>query len=225
MALDQRKRQRKLEKRKAKQKSQQRAVALRQPRDLSAQLRRTADAPFLHCVTIADLWREGIGHVLVSRKLPNQQVAFVNFLLDIYCLGVKNVIVDIAAKDRYEREMYGKLRREYELKRLSPECARKLVEGAVDYAADLGLSPHRDYRKGRVIFGDVDATACSREFEYGQDGKPLFIAGPHDGPARCQRIMETLTASCGPDGFHFIMPLGGPLSGTDMLPDPDDDLD
>lgn len=75
---------------------------------------------------------------------------------------------------------------------LKPECLRKLVEGAVQYAADLGLQPHADYRAARMIFGDIRTDECTEEFEYGKDGKPVFIMGPRDNPAECQRIFQAI---------------------------------
>ena len=41
-----------------------------------------------------------------------------------------------------------------------PAYARKLVEGAMADARDLGFDPHVDYRIAKAIFGDVDAAAC-----------------------------------------------------------------
>ena len=42
-----------------------------------------------------------------------------------------------------------------------------LVEGAVEYAKSLGLSPHADYARARHIFGDIDPAASDREFVAG----------------------------------------------------------
>ena len=71
------------------------------------------------------------------------------------------------------------------------------------------LPPHRDYPKAKRIFGDVDPNACGDEFVYGKDGKPFFIAGPHDGPSRCRQIIDTLTARCGAEAFTTYWPCRG----------------
>jgi len=87
------------------------------------------------------------------------------------------------------------------------------VEGAVEYARNLGFAPHEDYQGARLIFGDIDATSCTEEFVYGRDGKPMFIAGPNDSPARCRQIISTMNAHLGPQGHHYLMPVsdGDPL--------------
>lgn len=168
-------------------------------------------APILHGCASRDLWDQGIGHVLVSRLLPNGYAAFGVFLVDMYCLGVKDAFANIAPRARYDRDLYGKLPREGALIEMRPECARKLVEGAVRYADDLGLSPHADYHTAKLIFGDVAAEACAEEYTFGKDGKPYFVAGPYDGPTRCQDVLRTLHRHCGPRGYHYLLPAGIPL--------------
>jgi hypothetical protein len=191
MVRDPRKHQKKLERQKAKKKTERRELARRQSRGLPARLAEAAQAPILHCCTATELW----------------EVAFVVFLLDIYCLGVKDVVLNIIPRADYD-EMYDDYADRGEIDELTLACARKLVEGAVSYALDLGLPPHPDYRTARLIFGDVSVDLCTEEFEYGQDGMPLFVAGPYDDPLRCQQILRALEIHCGPDGYHYILPVG-----------------
>jgi len=192
MAKDSRKRQKKLERRKAKAKAKKKALARQGPRGTAARLEEAAAAPILHCYTTDALWDEGISSVLISRKLKSGHVAFAVFLLDVYCLGVKDVMLGVVPRSRYDWQVHGKLSEEYRLVKLKPEAARKLVEGAVGYARGFGLQPHPDYRKASV---------------YGKDGKPYFVAGPYDSPWRCKQIIRTLTDHCGPDGFYYTIPV------------------
>jgi hypothetical protein len=227
MVKDTRRRQKKLERRKAKAKAKKKALARQESRGMAARLEEAAEAPILHCYTTDILWDEGLSPVLISRKLKSGHVAFVIFLVDVYCLGVKDVTLGVAPRSRYDFQVYGKLSEQYRLVGLTPEAARKLVEGAVEYARDLGLPPHPDYRKAGPIFGDIDAEACREEFVYGQDGKPCFFAGPYDSPWRCKQIIRTLTDRCGPDGFHYLMPLEamGELPSGGRVLRIDDDAD
>jgi len=211
MAINPRKRQKKLERRKAKEKAERRELARRESPGLPSRIQQASAAPILHCCVTAEIWRHGIGNVLVSRQLSDGQVAFAVFLVDVYCLGVKNIFVNIVSRARYDEEGYGKLIHQGGLTKMLPECARKLVENAVQYANELGLSPHSDYRTARLIFADIAAEACTEDYTFGKDGKPFFVSGPHDSPARCQQILRTLHNHCGPDGYHFLMMAGGPL--------------
>lgn len=225
--MDPRKRQKKLERRHAKEKAKRKSLAMHDPRALTTRIERAASAPFLHCHTTSTLWDEGISHVMVSRLLPSGNVAFVVFLLDVYCLGVKDVTFDVISRVRYDRLLYDRLLRKHDPVTLEPAAARKLIEGAVAFARTHGLPPHRDYPKAKLIFGDVDPNACVEEFVYGKDGMPFFVGGPYDGPARCRQIIDALAASCGPDGFHYIVPvsqsMGASLVGSSLGDDDGDD--
>jgi hypothetical protein len=106
---------------------------------------------------------------------------------------------------QYESDYRSKLRGG--LRDMTPAAVRKLVEGAVAYARGFGFAPHPDYYKACPIFGDIDAAACTEQFEFGKDGKPFFIAGPNETPERCRRIMQILERSCGPGGSTFLIPM------------------
>ena len=58
MAMDSRKRQKKLERRKARERTKSKPIALSGPRDLTARLERAADGPILHFCTTSSLWVE-----------------------------------------------------------------------------------------------------------------------------------------------------------------------
>lgn len=207
MALDARKRQKKAERRNAKVTAKRKALARQKAVPRSATLERATRAPILHCCTTEALHDQGMGYVLIARELSNIKVAFALFLVDAYCLGVKDVIWDVAARGDYDAKLFRKLFGASSRIDVEPVYARKFVEGAVEYARGIGFSPPAEYSKARLIFGDIDASTCQESIEYGQDGKPHFIAGPHDSYLRCREIVSTLTRTCGPDGFHFTMPV------------------
>jgi hypothetical protein len=209
MPTDPRKRQKKQERKAAKRKSKHQELVRAQHTGLAERMAASVKYPVLHSWVTDDLWTQGMGYVCLSRSLPNGSVAFAVFLVDRYCLGVKNVIVDIAGRFTYDSQMR-KMRSNFAAKEVSPACARKIVEKAVEYARGLGFHPHPDYQKGKMIFGDIDAGECKEEFEFGKDGQPLFIAGPRDTPERCRQILRTLDQSCGPGGFHYLIPFADP---------------
>jgi hypothetical protein len=150
--------------------------------------------------------------VIFSRGLPDGRVAFANFLVDVKCLGVKDAYGKVTGRFSYD-DFLGKSRSRYDLRAVTPADARKLVEDAVEFARRAGLPPHPDYAKVRPLFGDVDPTQGTLAVEFGKEGKPLFIAGPYDTPARCRTILHTLERHCGPGGYDFVLPVSRSLSG------------
>ncbi len=214
MARDARKQQQKQERRAAKRKAKSRELARANSAGLAERLAAADKYPVLDCLVSTDVWTQGIGYVVLSRELPGGNIAFAWFLVDRYCLGVKNLIVNIVGRFSYDSKLR-ELQSQYQFKPMELAAARKFVEGAVAYAANLSLPPHADYQKGKHIFGSIDASACTETFEYGKEGKPYFFAGPYDTPQRCRRILAALEHHCGPGGYHYLIP----ATGMEILPD------
>ena len=208
MSKDPRKRQKHLEKRAAKRKSKQQLLVRVKSAGLPERLLRAAEYPIVDCLVSDSLWDDGLGWVVLSRQLPNGSIAFAMFLVDRYCLGVKNVTADITSRFDYDSRIAHKMRHRLGARPMSPAAARSLVEQAVAYAHSWGLAPHPDYHRAGLLFGNIDAAECREQFEFGKDGKPFFIAGPNDDQARCRHILATLAEHGGPDGFHYLMPGG-----------------
>ena len=145
--------------------------------------------------------------MILSRESSTRQVAVNAFLVDTYCLGVKNIIGNIITRTRYDKTL---------AVHSAPTCRRahvplaealRFLEAAVAYARNLGLEPHPDYEKAILLFGDADAAASEARFTFGKDGKPFFFAGPNDGPARCEMIMSILNKTVGQNNYHFTIPI------------------
>jgi hypothetical protein len=162
--------------------------------------------PVLNCWIIES---EGMASVHLSREMPGGQVAVANFLVDRYCLGIKDVWAEVLHRTSYEQKYVREMETEIPPRRMPPADARKLIEEAAEYARGIGFSPPADFHKALLLFGDISAADSTAEFTFGKDGKPFFIAGPNDGPARCREIISVLMNHCGPDGFDYVLPLGG----------------
>lgn len=149
-----------------------------------------------------------MGTVWFRRQLADGRFAAAGVLIDGFCLGAKNAFHKIFERIEYPAVMESVLAGpDQTFERQHPAYARKLVEGAVAYARDLGFEPHPDYRLAQMIFGDVDASACPVKFTFGRDGKPLFMNGPNETPAMQRRILSQLERRCGPGGFEYYIEL------------------
>ncbi len=207
MALDPRKRQKKLERKKAKDKARHKAMAVRQAYSAAHKFDRAARGPVIDAFVASVVWEDGIGYAVLARDLGNGSVAYASFLVDIYCLGVKDAFSGICSRDEYARKLRNRITEQFEIEIESPEFVCKLVEDAVAYARSFGLEPHPDYHEAKKIFGDIDPSACTEEFEFGQEGKPFFVSGPHDSLARSKSIVRTLADRCGEGNFEYVVNL------------------
>jgi len=172
----------------------------------------------IHMASISNsIFEKGMGPVVISRKLPDGRIAAGMFLLDIYCLGVKNAFLFIKTPPEFDEAIEGFYGAD-NYRSVSPAYARKLIEGSVAYAEDLGFKPHRDYREAARILGDIDPEECTEEFVFGKNGKPLYIAGPNDSKAMARRIISQLQNKCGPDGAHYIVGIDDPAEVESLGP-------
>ena len=161
---------------------------------------------FHEALRSTNLFDSGCGHLVASRFRADGRVQAGFFLLDLFCLGVKdagfhqfNSIAD------YQESLVDRLFPDGNSVRMTPEAARKLTEDAVSYARGLGFSPGADYKKASRVFGGITTANCDDQFVFGKDGKPFYIQGPWDSPARVERILRALEARCGEGGYHYII--------------------
>ncbi len=156
---------------------------------------------------IGKTWHEfGIAHLLVVRRRSDGSADAGFFLVDIWCLGVKDAFSDTDVPESELESYIAERMPESGSERIHPACAKKLIEGAIAYAERLGIAPHRDFRKARRVLSGIDASLCPSEFTYGHDGRPCYVRGPHDTEERVDRVLALLTAHCGEDGYDFEDP-------------------
>jgi hypothetical protein len=211
MAIDERRRQKKLARKTARRKKA--LAAKKSPYSeggsfsAGRMMAQAAAGPIHECLMPAGLFDLGMGSVIISRKMPGGEIGFAVFLLDVFCLGVKNAFFSVRPLGEYE-SVIGQISESEGLKPVEPACAVKLIRSAEAYARGLGLNAHPDYTFSRRIFADIDPASCSREFTFGQDGKPLYVSGPNETEADSRKIIDRLMKKLGPDGFHYMLHVG-----------------
>ena len=168
-----------------------------------------AQRPIHAALVGTDLFEVGIGMAFLTREMPGGELAVAAFLVDVYCLGVKNAFFRVVSPQEWAF-----LVQQYSLKAIEPACLRKLVEGAVDYARSLDLAPHPDYAGAARLFGTLDAAECRVRYTYGKEGKPYYVSGPDDRPAQSRRIIATLSRRLGAEGFDSLR--GLPIARAEL---------
>lgn len=148
----------------------------------------------------------GMANLFVSRTREGGDSDFAVFVIDLYCLGVKDCFSETGVSESMLREFIETRLPPDTQERIHPACAKKLIEGAVAYAESLGFAPARDFRKARRVLSGIDRSVCPRDFTFGCDGRPRYIRGPDDSEERVDRILTILTARFGEEGFDYEDP-------------------
>jgi len=171
---------------------------------LAAQLRRVAGWPLLEC-RVSEGWQDehNLAHVLVARSAgPSIGLAF--FLVDLQCLGVKDCFVKLELDRGEYADFVHQFAGMAPLVPCSPGLAAAIVRAGVDYAAGLGFEPHADFGLVKALLeGLGPATEGETVVCGGEDGNPLYIAGPYDNAGR---VVAQLRRRLGEGGFHFLAP-------------------
>jgi hypothetical protein len=169
---------------------------------LPARVLRAAQAPIQHCLLTEDLFETGMGTLILARGTTPHHLTFASFLLDVFCVGIKDVMFDLRESDEFD--MYVEVADAgAPLAFIDPGDARKLLRDLAVWSQSIGFPPHRDFAAVERIFGDVSVDASEADFQFGSDGKPLYIPGPFDSPSLIRRRIEQLQKRLGDDGFEF----------------------
>jgi hypothetical protein len=169
---------------------------------LPARVLRAAEAPIQHCLLSANLFELGIGTMILARGVTRYHLAVGVFLLDVFCLGIKDAMFKSLESD--ELEMYMEATNAGSVPvSLQPGDARKLLRDLAAWSQSIGFPPHRDFAAIERIFGDVSADASDADFAFGRDGKPLYIPGPFESATLVRRRVEQLKKHLGDGGFEF----------------------
>jgi len=223
MPRDERKRQKALMKQRSKHKAAAQYKAQQQaltPSSSKAILRHARNYPLYECL-ISDNWNKketgGLVEVLVARQQPDGDICFGLYLIDTYCLGVKNTFANAGfSRSRYINEVRNRIFRAGKPVECSIELAHQMIYQSIEYAEQFGFEPQKDFTLSQYLLAQRGELEEPYKLTFGKDGKPLFISGPYDNVAR---IMRQLDKTAGPGNYDFVTRLGGDLF------DDDDDSD
>jgi hypothetical protein len=145
----------------------------------------------------------GLAGVLVARAHPRivGDSTMCGYLVDTYCLGVKDALGPRPMGRRGLRRFVDRFFDGFGRPPVEApvDLAQHLVLGAVAYARGLGFEPHRDFLPAAGHLGEL---AGPSDIGFGRDGKPEYVQGPYDD---ADRILRTLEANVGRDKFRFTL--------------------
>ena len=211
MPQDPRKRQKALMKKRSKQKAASHHKPHQQASlSLSSQsiLRRARAFPFYEC-WISATWQKddpGLVEIVVARQQPDGALCFGTYLVDKFCLGLKNTFARAGvSRTRYHDEVPGKIFREIESVPCPVELAHQMIYASIEYAAQFGFTPEKDYALTQYLLAPRGELEEPYDLTFGSHGKPFYIAGPYDNATL---IVKQLEKTAGPGNYHYVMPIG-----------------
>jgi hypothetical protein len=172
-----------------------------------------ANWPVYECLASRD-WQntEDLTQIVVARRNPlSGKVVAAVFLVDLGCLGVKSALLaQFDSMREYRDVLEGDLLLVQAFAPISLDLTAKIVQEGVAYANTLGFPPHRDYFDALPLLHGAQPNNAPDEVPHGRDGRPLYLSGPDDNPAK---IVRQLERAVGPGNFEYtvyVLP-GAPL--------------
>jgi hypothetical protein len=149
--------------------------------------------------------QSGLVTVLVARDRGGSTAGVCFYLVDTWCLGVK----DAAGPRSMNRRRLGGFIQQISGAWDEPavevplDLGRQIVYGAIGYAGELGFEPHADFEPAAGYLGAWDGKC---ELTFGRDGKPMYISGPHDD---ADKIIRKLHRDLGDGNYDFVHMISG----------------
>jgi hypothetical protein len=147
-----------------------------------------------------DFGPPGMVTVLVAIERGGTKVSVCGYLVDVYCLGVKNALGPHGMDRRKLPAFVHQYFSSYDAPPVSAplDLARHLVLGAVAYARGLGFEPHADFTAAAPY---LEPWTGPSAITFGRDGRPFYMSGPYDDAAS---ITKTLKRSAGKGNFDVM---------------------
>jgi len=164
-------------------------------------------------------WKEtGLAEIIVSKKQPGGNLLVGSYIVDTYCLGVKDCFAKFNLTQYEYEDLKEQIMRDIIFKRLKVNELHNIIYGAIDYAEELGFKPHKDFEVAQYLLDPELIDDGIDEIEFGKGGQPLFIQGPYDNP---DIIMATLNKTVGEGNYLYIQSMH--LDDMDFDDDYEDD--
>jgi hypothetical protein len=161
--------------------------------------------PIYECLVRSDWQETKMTTVTVARNHTNGNITVCSYLVDLFCLGVKDSMylfnVPVPKYEEFKERVNG----EMEMTEVDYTLAHNIVYAGVEFAEEFGFKPHKDYESVTKYMLEEDTEDIELiEIECGNDGKPLYMRGPFEDDAKARRIIAQLEKNAGPGKYDFV---------------------
>lgn len=163
--------------------------------------------PIGTCYVSANWRQTGNAIIIVPRIHINNNVTHGAFLVDLYCLGVKESYWQFNQPQLEYKEYIDRLMHEdpFEVSVVPADyvLVHNIIYGALEFAGEIGFQPHKSFELTKYILEEDDEHVKLIDIEFGFKGKPLYISSPMN-PGEKNRVMSHLYTRLGKGNYYFI---------------------
>lgn len=178
--------------------------------------------PIFECMVSSEWEETGMCTVVIAREHINGNITFCTYVVDLYCLGVKDTLYQFNVSMTQYRDILEKISTEMEMINIDYALAHNIVLASVEFAEEFGFKPCKEYESITKFMLEEDTDDIELiEIECGKDGKPFYVQGPFEDDAKAHRIIAQLEKTAGRGNYNFILNTGDEFTDDDE----DDELD
>lgn len=176
--------------------------------------------PLGACYVNPDWQEAGLAHIFVTRRRPSGNVVMGCFLVDTFCLGVKDAFVghniSPGELDRYLAEAS-----HLNLEEIPYPEAHNIIYGAIEFAEEAGIEPHPGFGLAEYVLEEDTDDIPLIEYDFGREGRHHLICRPGGEE---KKLIPQLRERLGAD-FDFEYASFDYDDDDDFYEDDDDDDD
>lgn len=157
--------------------------------------------PLEACLINSDWEEHGLAVVAVLRRHPKGTITAGIFMVDIFCLGVKDCFYLFSEPREVIEENLSLIpvgnfyEEEY-------EKVHNIIFNAIDFAASFNVSPHKDFQLAKYILEPEDSIEFMETPVGGKNGQPVFVT-TRDYPQNSM-VIAKLKKHFGEGGFSML---------------------
>jgi AAA ATPase containing von Willebrand factor type A (vWA) domain len=183
---------------------------------------RSRNLPMHGCWINSDWQDKQMATILIARKHASGNITCAVYLVDLLCLGIKDTFFRYNILESDFDDFMENPDDELGFENISYNHAHNIIYTAIEYAEEYGFKPHKEFTQTTqyLLEEDTDDIPIIEVTCGDKDGKPLYIRGDLDSPARVKQILAQLEKTAGEGNYHYILNVDDELDE-----DEDDDED
>ncbi|MDD4971312.1 MAG: hypothetical protein PHT07_17925 [Paludibacter sp.] len=160
--------------------------------------------PIYECLVNAEWEKSKMVTVIVARVHANGNITAGVYLVDLFCLGIKDTTYMFNISLPGYKDQINKMVNIQAIP-VSYELAHNIVFAGLDYAAELGLNPRKEFTSlTRYILEEDTDDVELIEIECGRNGRPFYIQGQYDSEQMVKKVEGQLERAVGKGNYDVI---------------------
>ena len=147
-------------------------------------------------------WNEfGLCTLIVSRKHTNNNLTFGVYLVDIFCLGLKDSLHYFNMSEIKFDDFVDTLSEQNDMLEIEYPLAHNIIYGAIEFASDFEFKPNKSFLLTQYILEEDTDDIEFIEIPFGIDDKPAVFTTPDDPQTT---VIKHLTKIVGEGNFVIL---------------------